>query len=96
MEQYDVKKIIEQYLADMNDNIESKIVLVEDSLERLLFGWSFIYQSEKYLKTDDFLEMLVGHGPVVILNDGRILEGGSVDLDAEAALRRFGVEIGQR
>jgi len=32
--------------------------------------------------------MLVGHGPVVVTDDGRIIEGGSLDRDPEEMLGR--------
>jgi hypothetical protein len=34
--------------------------------------------------------MLVGHGPVVIKDDGEIIEGGSLDNDADALPNRIG------
>ncbi|MFD1788376.1 YrhB domain-containing protein [Sphingomonas floccifaciens] len=55
---------------------------------RLSAGWAFFYQSRAYVETGAFEKMLVGHGPVVITDDGRIIEGGSLDGDPEEMLRR--------
>jgi hypothetical protein len=56
--------------------------------QRLSAGWAFYYQSRAYLETKDFRAMLVGQGPVVIRDDGRIIEGGSLDRHPESLLTR--------
>jgi len=56
--------------------------------ERLSAGWAFYYQSRKYVETGAPETMLVGHGPVVIKDDGRLIEGGSLDRDPEEMLTR--------
>ncbi|WP_164934313.1 YrhB domain-containing protein [Bradyrhizobium guangzhouense] len=58
--------------------------------ERLSRGWAFYYQSRAYMETGEFSSMLVGHGPVVIKDEGGIIEGGSLDNDPEALLNRVG------
>jgi len=56
--------------------------------KRLSAGWAFYYQSREYVETGAFQAMLVGHGPVVIKDDGRVIEGGSLDHDPEQMLTR--------
>lgn len=56
--------------------------------KRLSAGWAFFYQSRAYVETGAFEKMLVGHGPVVVIDDGRIIEGGSLDRDPEKMLSR--------
>jgi hypothetical protein len=56
--------------------------------QRLSAGWAFFYQSRAYAETGAFDKMLVGHGPVVVTDDGRIIEGGSLDRDPEEMLGR--------
>jgi hypothetical protein len=56
--------------------------------KRLSTGWAFFYQSRAYAETGAFDKMLVGHGPVVVTDDGRIIEGGSLDRDPEEMLGR--------
>ena len=58
--------------------------------DRLSHGWVFHYQARAYMETGEFSSMLVGHGPVVIRDDGEIIEGGSLDKDPEALLNRIG------
>ena len=55
------------------------LAAVKSAALRLSQGWAFSYQSRSYVESGDFRESLVGHGPVVILDDGRVLEGGSLD-----------------
>ena len=62
--------------------------MMPNSPERLSGGWAFYYQSTAYVETGNFNRMLVGHGPVVIRDDGEIIEGGSLDRDPEALLTR--------
>ena len=56
--------------------------------ERLSAGWAFRYQSRAYLETRNFSDQLVGQGPVVIRDDGTIIEGGSLDWEPEKLLSR--------
>lgn len=56
--------------------------------KRLSAGWAFFYQSRAYAETGAFDKMFVGHGPVVVTDDGRIIEGGSLDRDPEEMLGR--------
>jgi len=60
------------------------------SPDRLSHGWVFNYQSRAYMENREFSDMLVGQGPVVIRDDGKIIEGGSLDGDPEALLNRIG------
>lgn len=55
---------------------------------RLSAGWAFYYQSREYVETGTLETMLVGHGPVVVKDDGRVIEGGSLDRDPEQMLTR--------
>lgn len=54
--------------------------------ERLSKGWAFYYQSRAYVETGALDQMLVGHGPVVVTDDGRLIEGSSLDRDPEEML----------
>ncbi|OYW51090.1 MAG: hypothetical protein B7Y36_06905 [Novosphingobium sp. 28-62-57] len=56
--------------------------------DRLSTGWVFYYQSRAYVETSSINEMLVGHGPVIVADDGRVIEGSSMDRDPEEMLKR--------
>jgi len=71
--------------------MEIELAIFPDSLRQIAEGWVFSYQSLKFIETGDVWHSLVGHGPVVILDDGRILEGGSLHHDHIAVLRHYGV-----
>jgi hypothetical protein len=83
--------IITSFLEIKSRDSGMPLCLAPESVTEHLFGWSFGYQSRAFLETDDFLNVLVGHGPIVVLNDGRILEGGSLHRDAAAVLRSHGI-----
>jgi hypothetical protein len=59
---------------------------VSNEAQRLSGGWAFSYQSKAFVATGDVAAMLVGHGPVVIRDDGYVIEGSSLDRDPEALL----------
>jgi hypothetical protein len=54
--------------------------------KRLSAGWAFHYQAQSYIEQGDLGAMLVGHGAVLVGDDGRIIESGSSDQDLEALL----------
>jgi hypothetical protein len=56
--------------------------------KRLSAGWAFHYQAQSYIEQGDLRAMLVGHGAVIVADDGRIIESGSSDRDLEALLER--------
>ncbi|WP_370288178.1 YrhB domain-containing protein [Siccirubricoccus soli] len=66
------------------------LAAVPNGTQRLDNGWAFHYQSRSYVKTRAFSEMLAGHGPVVVLDNGRVLEGCSLDRTPSDVLQRYG------
>lgn len=36
------------------------------------YGWELRVNSRAYAETNDFLEMLVGHGPVIVRHNGKV------------------------
>jgi hypothetical protein len=45
--------------------------------ERISGGWVFQYQSKSFVDSGNFSSMLAGHGPVIVTDEARIIEGGS-------------------
>jgi hypothetical protein len=78
--------IFEDFLRMNEGQLGILLAEVPTSRKRLSTGWAFYYQSQAYVEGGSFSDLLVGHGPVVISDDGRLLEGGSLDSDAEALL----------
>jgi hypothetical protein len=76
------------FMARKQGELGEAIAASRESPKRLSAGWAFYYQSRAYLETGELGSMLVGHGPVVIRDDGAIIEGGSLDVDPEALLSR--------
>jgi hypothetical protein len=85
--------IFEHFLSEKEKSIHQPLAIVAKETQRIPKGWAFVYQSKSYVETGNFSDMLVGQGPVIVLDDGRILEGGSLHPHPEDVLRQFG-EIG--
>jgi len=78
----------ERFLHGKQAKMGEALARVPREAQRLSAGWAFFYQSEAFVATGDVSAMLAGHGPVVICDDGRVIEGGSLDHDPEALLAR--------
>ena len=53
-------------------------------------GWVFHFNTQKWLETRRFEDQIIGPGPIIVLADGRLLEGGSWE-SFDTVLKRFGV-----
>lgn len=53
-------------------NKDEELAVFEDSVESKPYGWVLYVNSKRYLETRDFLDMLVGLGPVVVRHSGRV------------------------
>lgn len=88
MDEQSANDAFDGFLRDKEAEIGEALARVPHEAQRLSGGWAFSYQSKAFVATCDPIEMLVGHGPVVIRDDGHVLEGGSLDRDLEALLHR--------
>jgi hypothetical protein len=86
MDEQTALAIFEDFLRKKEAELAIPLALAPGSSQRLSKGWAFVYQSLAYVMGGRFGDLLVGHGPTVISDDGQILEGGSLDADAEALL----------
>lgn len=76
------------FLRTKEKEIGRPLAAVIAQPKRLSAGWAFYYQSREYLETGALEAMLIGHGPVVVKDDGRVIEGRSLDHDPEKMLTR--------
>jgi len=53
-------------------------------------GWVFHFNTQQWVKTKRFEDQIIGPGPIIVLADGRLLEGGSWE-SVDMVLKRFGV-----
>ncbi len=88
MDERSAINVFERFLRGKQAETGKALARLPREAQRLSAGWAFFYQSEAFVATGDATAMLVGHGPVVIRDDGRIVEGGSLDHDPEALLAR--------
>ncbi|WP_296616711.1 YrhB domain-containing protein [Sphingomonas sp.] len=87
MEKEKAAEVFGLFLANKEKQIGQQLSEIA-SAERVSDGWAFYYQARAYVDTGDFNEMLIGHGPVVVRDDGCLIEGGSLDHHPEALLNR--------
>lgn len=76
------------YIAALNTTADEP-VRETGYKERVEGGWVFYWNSVAYLETGDFGSQPVGQGPVIVCDDGAILQGGSAERPADV-LGRFG------
>lgn len=88
MDQATATRIFDDFLVRKQAQLGEALTSTAPSPTRLIGGWAFYYQSKSYVLTGDLRSRLVGQGPVVIADDGRIIEGGSLDHNPEELLKR--------
>jgi hypothetical protein len=86
MDQPAALAIFEDFLRKQEAKVGVRLAEAPGSSQRLSKGWAFYYQSLSFVTGGRLIDQLVGQGPIVISDDGRLLEGGSLDVDAEALL----------
>ncbi len=79
-------------LAELNkrDRPEGEIVVLDEYTLAKPYGWVFLYNTRKYMETDNFLFALGGNGPLIVEHNKRLHWLGSNQLweDAVAALEK--------
>jgi hypothetical protein len=88
MDEQSATDVFSAFLRGKEADTGEALARVPLEAQRLSAGWTFFYQSKAFLAAGDFSAMLVGHGPVIVRDDGHVIEGGSLDRDPEALLHR--------
>jgi hypothetical protein len=64
--------------------------------ERTPYGWAFYYNSRRFMETRELAACLIGHGPVVVVEDAaEVHELGSQER-GEDAIAALELELGLR
>ena len=88
MDEQSATEVFDGFLRGKEAETGEALVRVLRQAQRLSGGLAFFYQPEAFVATGDVTAMLVGHDPVIICDDGHVIEGGSLDRDPEALLHR--------
>lgn len=88
MNEYASTRAFTAFLVRKQSELGEDLGRVPIAAERLSAGWAFYYQSRAYLETGNSDDRLIGHGPVVVRDDGTVIEGGSLDWQPETLLLR--------
>ncbi|MDH7975947.1 hypothetical protein QH494_27525 [Sphingomonas sp. AR_OL41] len=96
MDKAAARRIFDSFLEQKEKAIGQPLACFDDNVERIGGGWAFRYQGRAWVETrnmDDLSGFLVGHGPVVVLDTGEVLEGGSLDRDPNEIVRRHSASL---
>ena len=88
MTETEARRMADEFLRAKEAAIGIPLAEIPDSFIRFEAGWTFDYQGRAWVEHGDMGATLVGHGPVVILDDGRLLAGGSLDFSPMDVVRR--------
>jgi Immunity protein 35 len=91
MDERTAQATFDRFLVAKAQVIGLDLAMTEQRPQRIDGGWVFHYQGKAWVEARDHDAMLVGHGPVIVVDDGVIVEGGSLDHDPVALLRRRGI-----
>jgi hypothetical protein len=91
---FEAARAIAQSIVDTHQaRMGVPFALLDDCTKRLREGWAFYWNSQTWINSRDIAHSLIGQGPLLVLDDGRTLEGGSSET-VDDVLYRFGL-IGQ-
>ena len=73
-------KIVQTHLNELSEGEDYKLVIIDNATINNDFGWVFFYNSNKYIETHNFSDMLVGTAPIIISRkDGSMHETGTAE-----------------
>lgn len=77
----DLKKAQEIAIKHLNSNYNVKgdvMVLLEDETIEKEYGWYFLSASRKFLETNDFSDMVLGNGAILVKKEeGNVIQFGT-------------------
>lgn len=89
MDSITARRIAEEVVATIELGQQTPLA-VFDNTERIDQGWVFYWNSKEYVATGHEDARLVGQGPLIVLDDGTVLRGGSAERPYNV-LCRFGI-----
>jgi hypothetical protein len=88
-------EIAREFIARVASAVDGGVAISLPETMRMTYGWTFFYNSRRYLETGDPLETLGGNGPIVVEHDGRLHVLPS-STDPAVAIMEFEVDNGFR
>ena len=83
-------KTIAQTYVDQQNIVDDRAIILEEVTIHKHYGWVFFYQSERFLKTDNFSDMLVGNAPILVMKaNGDVIVLGPTADTTEELIERF-------
>ncbi|MBS0297364.1 MAG: hypothetical protein JSR45_13725 [Proteobacteria bacterium] len=79
MELPEARRLADAVVATHEAEVETPLAIREDAIRRIDQGWVFYWNTREAVTTRDIAKGLVGQGPLLVLDNGRVLEGGSAE-----------------
>lgn len=74
----DARKKVELFLQKLSEGEDYTLEIIENFTIEKEFGWVFFYNSNKYLANNNFSDMIVGNGPILVCKkDEQLHETGT-------------------
>jgi len=74
-------------IATIRDDPKIQLQILEEHTIRKPYGWIFFYQSKDYF-SKPITRLLVGNGPILVLDDGKIVQLPTA-IPVDEAIRRY-------
>ena len=87
MKREDAERIVQEYLDSHWRHITEVEIMHDRTIERE-YGWIFLYQSKKYLETNNLRDMLIGNAPILVKHLGETVLFPT-SLRVEESIRRY-------
>jgi hypothetical protein len=88
MNQPEAAQIALKYIESIREDPKLEVQILEEHTIKKPYGWIFFYQSKKYLHSDSITDVLVGNGPVLVLETGTIVQFPTA-IPIDEAIRRY-------
>eukprot|EP01030_Chromulinospumella_sphaerica_P017436 gene17436-17264_t len=75
----DARQIALERVRQKEAVVGRPLSLVEASIREIEAGFVFFWNATRFLKTGNDYDALIGQGPLIVLRNGEVLEGGSRD-----------------
>jgi GH43 family beta-xylosidase len=79
----EAKALAIKHVREASADKAIELVVLEHPITVKSYGWVLCVNSRAYAETDDFREMLVGHGPVIVRHNGKVHVLGSAEASVE-------------
>ena len=83
------KELAQKHIAvKLLDRTDDNFVILEEYTRKGDWGWLFIWESAKFIKSNDYRDQLIGNVPIIVSTEGRVYQTGTAN-DLEYYIEEF-------